>query len=82
MKKIPDEVQMLFISLFPCWTKEKASATPKPSGVSDDTYEDAMKGIITILFPIYFCKMCKYFCLNEFFILHILTCSRKKAFLN
>ena len=73
---------MLLISLLPCWTREKASATPKPSGVSDDTYEDAMEGIKIMLFPIYFCKMCKYVCLNQFFIFYISTCSRKKAFLN
>ena len=53
-------------SLFSCWTREKPSAPQQLSSVSDDTYEDVVKGMKIILCSIYYCKMCKYFCLNEF----------------
>ena len=53
-------------SLFSHWTKEKSSVPPKLSSVSDNTYEDVTKGMKMILCSIYYCKMCKYFCFNEF----------------
>ena len=53
-------------SLFSHWTREKSSAPPKLSSVSDDTYNDVMECMKMILCLIYYCKMWKYFCLNEF----------------
>ena len=47
-------------SLFSHWTREKSSAPPKLSSVSDDTYEDVMESMKIILCSIYYCKMCKY----------------------
>ena len=79
-KKTPEEVHMLLRkdlqpqdyvtpwqikSLYSCWTREKASIPPKLSSVSEDTYEDVMEGVTVILCSIYYCKILKYFCLNE-----------------
>ena len=41
-------------SLLSCWTRGKASAPPKLSSASDDTYEDVMEGMKIILCSIYY----------------------------
>ena len=57
----PQQIKSLFLP----WTRKKASAPPKLSSVSVDTYEDVMSGMKIILCSIYYCIMWKYFCLNE-----------------
>ena len=56
------ENQILILTL----DKTKIIGATKTKRVSDDTYEDVMEGMKMILCSIYYCKMCKCFCLNEF----------------
>ena len=62
-KKTKREVHMLLRkdlqpqqikSLLSCWTRGKASAPPKLSSASDDTYEDVMEGMKIILCSVYY----------------------------